>query len=177
MRQATDRAVADIARHEGKGAFILYHLSAASGKRVFCGKRPPDSLVGQGGGIHFLDGVRLLDGALLLGEGSETLLGVHDWVQDGGGFSLGALQGLSPLEAFREKELSGLAISIHNAPDADGHPRMSRILATEPIVGGRMDVRVGFSGQTISDVLSLASFTVRRVVERIDLVTIECEGS
>lgn len=177
MRQATDQAVADIAKHEGRSAFVLYHLSTAGGKRVFCGKQVPDSLIGQGGKVHFLDGARLLDASLLLGEGAEVLLGVHDWVEDGGRFSLGLFQGLSALEAFREKELSGLTIAVGNAPDADGHPRMSRILATEPVVGGRVDVRVGFSGGAISDVLSLASFTVRRVIERIDQVLIECERS
>ncbi len=177
MRQATDRAVADIARHEGRSAFVLYHLSTAGGRRVFCEKQVPDSMIGQGGKVHFLDGARLLDASLLLGEGAEVLLGVHDWVEDGGRFSLGLFQGLSALEAFREKELSGLTIAVSNAPDADGHPRMSRILATEPVVGGRVDARVGFSGGSISDVLSLASFTVRRVIERIDQVLIECEGS
>ena len=144
---------------------------------MFCGKQVPDSLIGQGGSIHFLDGSRILDGSLLLGEGAEVLLGVHDWIEDGGRFSLGAFQGPSILETFREKELSGLTIAINNAPDMDGHPRMSRILATEPLVGGRVDVRVGFSGQNISDVLSVGSFTIRRIIERIDLVTIECEGN
>ena len=84
MRRATDRAVADIAGHEGKTAFILYHLSTAGGKRVFCGKQVPDFLIGQGGRIHFLDGSRMLDGSLLLGEGAEVLLGVHDWIEDAG---------------------------------------------------------------------------------------------
>ena len=177
MRRATDHAIADIAEHAGKNAFVIYHLSTAGGKRVFCGKQFPDSLIGQGGKIYFLDGARALDGSFLLGEGAEVLLGVHDWIEDGGRFSLGAFQGLSALEAFRQKELSGLTISIHNNPDMDGHPRMSRILATEPLVGGRVDIRVGFSGQTIADVLSIASFTVRRIIERIDLVTIECEGN
>ena len=177
MKRATDQAVKDIAGHEGKTALVLYHLSTAGGKRVFCGKQVPDSLIGQGGRIHFLDGSRILDGSLLLGEGAEVLLGAHDWIEDGGRFSLGAFQGLSILEAFREKELSGLTIAINNAPDMDGHPRMSRMLATEPFVGGRVDVRVGFSGQNISDVLSIASFTIRRIIERIESVTIECEGN
>lgn len=177
MRRATDQSIADIAGHEGKTAFVLYHLSTAGGKRVFCGKQVPDSLIGQGGKIHFLDGSRILDGSLVLGEGAEVLLGVHDWIEDGGRFSLGAFQGLSILEAFREKELSGLTFAINNAPDLDGHPCMSRMLATEPFVGGRVDVRVGFSGQNISDVISIASFTIRRIIERIDLVTIECEGN
>ena len=177
MRRATDQGIADIAGHEGKTAFVLYHLSTAGGKRVFCSRQVPASLIGQGGRIHFLDGSRILDGSLLLGEGAEVLLGVHDWIEDGGRFSLGAFQGLSILEAFREKELSGLTIAINNAHDMDGHPRMSRILATEPFVGGRVDVRVGFSGQNISDVLSIASFTIRRIIERIDSVTIECEGN
>ncbi|MDE0333267.1 MAG: hypothetical protein OXL41_15540 [Nitrospinae bacterium] len=177
MRRATHQAVADIAGHEGKTAFVLYHLSTAGGKRVFCGKPAPDALIGQGGRIHFLDGSRLLDGSLLLGDGAEVLLGLHDWVEDGGRFSLGAFQGPSILEAYREKELSGLTTTINNAPDAEGHPRMSRILATEPLVGGRVDVRVGFSGQNLSDVLSIGSFTIRRIIERIDSVTIECEGN
>ena len=177
MREATERAIADIARHEGRNAFVLYHLSTGGGKRVFCAKRPPDSLIGQGGGVHFLEGARVLDGSLPLGEGAKILLGVHDWVEDGGRFSLGALRGTSALEAFREKELSGLSISISNAPDADGRARMSRILASEPLLGGRLDVRVGFSGGTIADVLSLASFAVRRIIERADRVIIECEGS
>ena len=177
MRRATNRAIADIAGHEGKTAFVLYHLSTAGGKRVFCGKQVPDSLLGQGGRVYFLDGSRILDGSLLLGEGAEVLLGVHGWIEDGGRFSLGAFQGLSMLESYREKELSGPTITINNAPDMDGHPRMSRILATEPLVGGRVDVRVGFSGLNISDVLSIASFTIRRLIERIDLVTIECEGT
>ena len=68
-------------------------------------------------------------------------------------------------------------IAVNNAPDMDGHPRMSRILATEPLIGGRVDVRVGFSGQNISDVLSIGSFTIRRIIERIDRVSIECEGN
>ena len=177
MRRASGRAIADIAAHEGRTAFVLYHFSTAGGKRVFCAKRAPSSLIGQGGQIYFLDGSRILDGSMLLGEGAEALLGVHDWIEDGGRFSLGAFQGPSALEAFREKELSGITISINNAPDAEGHPRMSRILATEPLVGGRVDVRVGFSGQNISDVLSVASFGIRRIIERIDLVTMDCEGN
>ncbi len=166
-----------LAAHGANSAFVLYHLYTAAGRRVFCGKRPPASLIGQGGNTHFLGGAWILDGSLLLGEGSEVLLGVHDWVEDGGRFTLGAAQGGFALDSFRQKELSGLKLILGNAPDAEGHPRVSRILATEPIVGGRVDVRVGFAGQAASDVLSLASFTIRRVIERIDAVTIECEGS
>jgi len=43
-------------------------------------------------------------------------------------------------------------------------------------VGGKLDVRVGFTGGDIGDVISLASFSVRRVVERRDVAVLECEG-
>ena len=178
MRQATDNAIADLAQHgEGKRALVLYHLTNAHGRRVFCRTLPPDLLVGQGGQVWFLEGSWTLGGEVLLGEGSEALLGVHDWVVDGGGFLQGRSGGPSPLESFREKELSGLTLTLSNSPDGEGHPRMSRILAQEPLVGGRLDVRVGFAGRALEDVLPLASFTVRRVVERRDAVVLDCEGA
>lgn len=177
MRTATKTAIENLARHgEGRRALVLYHLTTASGLRVFCRRVPPDALIGTSGQIRFADGSWVADGSVLAGEGSEVLLGVHDWVVDGGQFSAGVSTGRSPLDAFREKELSGLTLTLANAPDADGHPRMTRILAGEPIVGGKLDVRVGFEGSDIDDVISLASFAVRRVVEQRDLVTLECEG-
>ncbi|MBI3126706.1 MAG: hypothetical protein HYZ11_03780 [Candidatus Tectomicrobia bacterium] len=178
MRQATDNAIADLARHgEGRRALVLYHLTNAHGRRVFCRAVPPDLLVGQGGQVWFLDGGWTLDGQVALGEGSEALLGVHAWVIDGGSFLQGRLGSTSPLEAFREKELSGFTLTLSNAPDGEGHPRMGRILAQEPVVGGRLDVRVGFAGRSLEDVLPLASFIVRRVVERRGAVVLECEGA
>lgn len=178
MRQATDNTIADLAQHgEGRRALVLYHLTNAHGRRIFCRTLPPDLLVGQGGQVWFLDSGWLLDGQVALGEGSEALLGVHGWVVDGGSFLQGRLGGASPLEAFREKELSGLTLTLSNAPDGEGHPRMGRILAQEPMVGGRLDVRVGFASRSLEDVLPLASFIVLRVVERKDHVTLECEGA
>ncbi len=177
MRTTTKTTIENLARHgEGRRALVLFHLSTASGLRVFCRRVPPDALIGTSGRIRFADGSWVADGSALAGEGAEVLLGVHDWVLDGGQFTVGMAMGRSPLDAFREKELSGLALSLANGPDGDGHPRMSRILAQEPIVGGRVDVCVGFEGGDIDDVFSLASFAVRRVVERRDMVTLECEG-
>lgn len=177
MRTATKTTIEALARHgEGRRALVLYHLLTASGLRVFCRRVPPDGLIGTSGQIRFADGTWLADGSALAGEGSEVLLGVHDWVLDGGQFSAGLAPGRSPLDAFRGKELSGLSVSLANGPDAAGHPRMSRILAQEPIVGAKLDVRVGFEGGDIDDVLSLASFIVRRAIERRDAVLLECEG-
>ncbi|HBK79885.1 MAG TPA: hypothetical protein DDZ83_09480 [Nitrospinae bacterium] len=113
---------------------------------------------------------------LQAGEGSEVLLGVHAWVVDGGQFSAGKSAGRSPLDVYLKKEISGLTLTLSNGQDAEGHPRMSRILAQEPVVGGKLDVRVGFTGGDIGDVISLASFSVRRVVERRDVAVLEYEG-
>lgn len=177
MRPVSEQAVADLAAHgEGKRALVLFHLSTPGGRRVFCRTLPPDSLVGQGGQIYFLDGSWNLDGSVLLGDGAEALLGVHDWVIDGGAFTQGFLRGFAPLEAYRERELAALSLTLSNEPDAEGHPRMSRLLATEPIVGAQVDVRVGFRGQEIGDVLGLGSFKVRRAVERKGEAVLECEG-
>lgn len=177
MRTATKKTIEALARHgEGRRALVLYHLLTAGGLRVFCRKIPPDALIGTSGRIRFADGTWLADGSALAGEGSEVMLGVHDWVLDGGQFTEGLAPGRSPLAAFRGKELSGLTLALSNERDAAGHPRMSRILAQEPIVGAKLDVRVGFEGGNIDDVLSLASFTVRRAIERSGEVLLECEG-
>ena len=177
MRPATKAAAENLIRHgEGRRALVLYHLATASGLRIFCRTAPPDALLGTSGLVRFADGSWVADGSALAGEGSEAVLGVHDWVVDGGGFSAGKSAGRSPLDVFQEKEISGLTLTLSNEVDADGHPQMSRILAQEPVVGGKVDVRVGFEGCATGDVLSLASFAVRRVVERRDVVTLECEA-
>ncbi|MDA1000903.1 MAG: hypothetical protein O2807_10385 [bacterium] len=178
MRPASEQAILDLAAHgEEKRALVLFYLANANGRRVFCRTAPPDALIGQSGRVFLLDGSWILDGSVKLGEGSEELLGVHDWVIDGGAFSQGKTSGASPLEVFRQKELSGLTLTLSNEPDDAGHPRMSRLLAQEPFVGARLDVRVGFSGQTTGDVIGLASFTVRRIIERRGAAALECEGA
>ncbi|MEE9276478.1 MAG: hypothetical protein V3V62_14330 [bacterium] len=177
MRQATAQAIQDLARHgEAKRALVMYHLTTASGRRVFVRKIPPDVLVGQSGRTFFLDGTWVLDGAMKLGEGSDALLGVHNWVLDAGRVTQGGVTGLDPLEAFRSREVSSLSLTLSNEPDVEGHPRMTRLLAQEPVIGGRVDVRVGFEGQDLDDVLLVASFAVRRVSERRGEVVLECEG-
>ena len=108
---------------------------------------------------------------------SEALLGLHDWVLDGGAYSRGRFLGLNPLDLFARNELSTLQLRLSNEPDAEGHPRMSRIAATEPLVNARLDVRAGFEGHTLADVLQLASFRVARGVERKEDVTLECEAA
>ena len=177
MRTVTKAAAEALARHgEGRRALVLYHLTTASGLRVFCRREPPDSMIGTSGRVRFADGSWVADGSAKAGEGSEVLLGVHAWVVDGGQFSAGKSAGRSPLDVYLKKELSGLTLTLSNGTDAEGHPRMSRILAQEPVVGGKLDVRVGFTGGDIGDVISLASFSVRRVVERRDVTVLECEG-
>lgn len=177
MRWVTRVAEEHLARHgDGERALVLYHLTTASGLRVFCRQIPPDALLGTSGRVRFADGTWVADGSALAGEGAEVMLGVHDWVMDGGGFSAGRSAGRSPMDVYLEKEVSGLTLTLSNEPDAQGHPRMSRILALEPLVGGQLDVRVAFRGANIDDAISLASFKVRRVVERRDVAVLECEG-
>lgn len=158
-------------------ALVLFALSNANGVRFFCRRGIPEALVGQSGGVWFLDGTWVLDGSVKLGEDSEALLGLHDWVLDGGAYSQGRFLGLNPLDLFARNELSTLQLRLSNEPDAEGRPRMSRIAATEPLVNARLDVRAGFEGHTLADVLQLASFRVARVVERKEDVTLECEAA
>ena len=97
MRWATQVAEACLARHgDGERALVLYHLTTASGLRVFCRQIPPDALLGTSGRVRFADGTWVADGSALAGEGAEVMLGVHDWVVDGGGFSAGKSAGRSP---------------------------------------------------------------------------------
>ena len=178
MKPASLAFLNDLEKHgTARRALVLFALSNASGVRFFCRKGIPDELVGQSGGTWFLDGTWPLDGSAKLGVDSEELLGLHDWVLDGGAYSAGRFLGLDPLDLFQRNELPALALRLSNEPDAEGHPRMTRILATEPILNARLDVRVGFEGLTLADVLRLASFRVRRAVERKEDVTLECEGA
>ncbi len=177
MRPLTETALADLAAHGGdKWAVVLFHLTNPHGLRVFARTIPPDALIGQSGNVYFADGSQVADGSILAGAGSEVLLGIHNWVIDGGKFTEGARLGASPLDAFREVELSAFNLILANPVDADGARGMSRILAQEPVTGARLDVRVGFKGQISSDVLPLASFVVRGEVEGKTEVTLECEG-
>ena len=178
MKLVSDAFLTELEKHgTARRALVLFALSNANGVRFFCRRGIPEALVGQSGGVWFLDGTWTLNGSVKLGEDAETLLGLHDWVLDGGSYSAGRFLGLNPLDLFQQNELSTLALRLSNEPDAEGHPRMTRILAAEPVVNARLDVRVGFEGRTLVDVLQLASFRVRRALERKEDVTLECEAA
>lgn len=178
MKPASLAFLSELEKHgDARRALALFALSNANGVRFFCRRGIPGALVGQSGGVYFLDGSWVLDGPVKLGEGSEALLGLHDWVLDGGTYSQGRFLGLNPLDLFARSELPALSLRLSNEPDGEGHPRMTRLLATEPVLNARLDVRAGFEGHTLADVLPLASFRVRRVVEEKESVTLECEGA
>ncbi len=97
MRHASEAAFSDLSAHgAGRRALVLFHLLSAAGLRVFCRTVPADALVAASGGIRFADGAWTADGEALAGEGSEVLLGIHDWVLDGGGLHRGGQGGRIP---------------------------------------------------------------------------------
>mgnify|MGYP001601220670 CR=1 FL=1 len=158
-------------------AVVIFALSNANGVRYLSRRRIPEEMLAASGYVALADGTYAADGSILAGAGAEENLGSHDWVLDGGSYQEGRFLGLNPLDLFQRNELSTLALALSNEPDGDGHPRMTRILATEPILNARLDVRAGFEGHTLADVLLLKSFRVRRAVEEKGAVTLECEGA
>lgn len=178
MRPSSAAFLGEIEKHgDLRRAIVIFGLSNANGVRYFSRRPIPDAIIAASGSINFLDGSFTLDGGVKLGEGSEVHLGSHDWVLDGGFYNDGRFAGVSPLESFSLNELSGVSLTLSNETDADGHPRMTRLLSTEPILNARLDVRIGFDGQDVADVLLLKSFRVVRAEERKDAVTLGCEGA
>ncbi len=167
MRALTAWAAAQLRQHNiSTRGVVLFHLSTPSGLRVFCRTRPEDGMIATSGHIYFADGTWRADGSHLAGADSEALLDISATVLDGGGFSTGNSLGRSALEAVRERVAPLHTLILSNEPDARGEPRFEQIAAGEPVVGGRLDIRLAFPGGGTDDVITLQSFMVERVAIR-----------
>lgn len=177
MRPATDDTKSRLSKH-GTGArgFVLFFIENQNSLRIFSSSDVPDDLIGQGGSRFFLDGTWLLDGSVTLGIDTLEESGIHPWILDAGSFEEGRSLTLDPFRAIVEHEIPRLQFTVSNKVDRDGYPQMSRILAQEPFINALVDVRFAFKGQNIFDLVLLAAFRVRRIVERMRDVSFDCEA-
>lgn len=176
MKPASPDAITSLAEHVAGDAVIIVFISGAGGVRVFSAEEIEDGLVGQGGGRFFADGSQIADGSIKAGSDTLDLVGICPWLIDIGKFTQGYFGGLSSIDALSRVTAPRIQLQISNAHNARGFRQMSEILAREPLLNARVDVSMGFPGTTISDVLHLASFSIRRIVETRDIVTLDCEG-
>ena len=176
MRPASADAIASLADHVSGDAVIIVYISGVGGTRVFSSEEIEDGLVGQGGGRFYADGSQIADGSVIAGGDTTDLVGLCPWLTDTGQFTQGYFGGLSSIDVLAQVVAPRIQLRISNAHNARGYRQTSEIMAREPFLGARVDVSMGFTGKTISDVIHLASFAIRRIVEERDTVTFDCEG-